>query len=137
MRHATNIPLDTLGNPLPPPVRSEHICKIPKKEWSKWWINFHNDRLEKELDCNVCGLYIPTSSLIPVERETIDSEIQRKVLNTTASNIRICRSCKAGCDLCERTTISAQKKKHSGFCQKCVSTKQTTTKKRKTVPPGC
>ena len=125
------IPLDTLGHPLPPPVRPEHICRIPQKDWGNWWTRFHNDTLENELDCSVCGLHFPEPSLLPLEREIIDSTIQKRVLNTTATKVRICRGCKAACGMCGRTIISEQKKKFNGICQACIEEERITQKKRK------
>lgn len=125
------IPLDTLGHPMPPPVRAEHICRIPKSKWGEWWIHFHNDTLEKELDCSVCGLNFPETALIPLQRELIELEIQRRVLNTTGSKVRLCRSCKAACDRCGRSIISEQKKKRNGICQACIEEEKFTQRKRK------
>ena len=130
-----HIPLDTTGHPLPPPVRPEHICRIPRKDWGQWWVRFHNDTLARELDCSVCGLHFPEKALIPLDREILDPEIQRRVLNTTASRVRVCRRCRACCAACERTIISAQKQKFEGLCQACVEVKQNAPKKRK-APSG-
>ena len=32
------IPLDTLGNPLPPPVPSGTVARIPPSEWHEYWM---------------------------------------------------------------------------------------------------
>ena len=129
-QHMSNIPLDTLGHPLPPPVRAEHICRIPRRDWGKWWIRFHNDTLERELDCSVCGLSFPIPALMPLERAIIDPTIQKRVLNTTADKVRVCRGCKAGCVMCGRTIIAAQKQKYEGFCQVCVEENRIRAKRK-------
>jgi hypothetical protein len=136
MKPTRQIPLDTLGNPMPPPVRPEHNCKIHRKEWRRWWTRYYNDELEQELDCNVCGLHFPENALIRLERVGTDPEVQRKVLNTAADQVRICRGCKAECGMCGRVTLPAQKKKHSDLCQVCIDVQKSTTKKRKTSPSG-
>ncbi len=58
------VPLDTLGHPLPPPARAEQVCKVPKKDWGKWWTGYFNDTLERELDCSVCGLHFTPKGLV-------------------------------------------------------------------------
>lgn len=126
------IPLDTLGHPLPPPVRPEQICKIPKRDWGKWWTQYHNDKLERELDCSVCGLSFPEFTLLPLERAILHPAIQ-KTLNTTGDRVRVCRGCKAACSNCGRTIISTQRQKYEGFCQACIEERRV--KKRK-APSG-
>ena len=132
----SQIPLDTLGHPLPPPVRPEHICRIPKRDWGKWWTRYYNDTLDKELDCSVCGLSFPEPTLIPLDRAILDPAIQKRALNTTGDRVRVCRGCKAVCSRCGGTIISAQKQKYEGLCQVCVHcVRENKTKKRKT-PSG-
>jgi hypothetical protein len=132
------IPLDTLGHPLPPPVRPEHICRIPKQDWGRWWVSFHNNTLEKELDCNLCGLSFPESALNPLERGSVDPSIQR-VFNTLGT-VRVCRGCKVSC-ACGRTIIYTQKQQR-GVCQVCCggvkAVKKIVTKKiiKKKAPSG-
>jgi hypothetical protein len=69
---------------------------------------------------------------MPLERAIIDPTIQKRVLNTTADKVRVCRGCKAGCVMCGRTIIAAQKQKYEGFCQVCVEENRIRAKKRKT-----
>ena len=95
------VPLDTLGHPLPRPVSAEQVCKIPKKDWGNWWTSYFNNMLERELDCSVCGLHFTLKRLTPLERELLDQDVQRRVLNTPAQNVRVCRGCRAACDVCE------------------------------------
>jgi len=122
------VPLDTLGHPLPPPVRAEEVCRIPK-EWRGWWMRYFNDMLEKELDCCVCGLHFPEQKLSPLERPLIDQEVQRRVLNTTGSQVRVCSRCQRRCAACERLIVDLQKEKHRSMCMECV--KSPALKKRK------
>lgn len=133
--HKKRVPLDTLGHPLPPPVRAEEVCRIPRKLWEKWWIDFYNDKFVKELDCSVCGLSFPEPTLIPLKRAVIDREIQRKVLNTPGSNVRLCQSCKAACGVCGCAIVTEQKKRHNGVCQACIEEEKLLRKKRK-IPSG-
>lgn len=105
----SQIPLDTLGHPLPPPVRPEHICRIPKRDWGKWWTRYYNNTLDKELDCSVCGLSFPEPTLIPLDRAILDPAIQKRALNTTGDRVRVCRGCKSVCSRCGGTIISAQR----------------------------
>ena len=128
------VPLDTLGHPLPPPVRAEHVCKVPKKDWGKWWTGYFNDTLERELDCSVCGLHFTPKGLTPLERGLLDSDVQRRVLNTPAPTVRVCRGCRAACGVCERPIVNAQKQKHEGRCMECLE--RQSAKKRKAVPSG-
>jgi hypothetical protein len=134
--HMKKIPLDTMGHPLPPPVRAEQICRIPRRDWGKWWTQYFDDTLESELDCSVCGLSSPISTLIPLDRATVEIGIQRRVLNTSCNNVRLCKSCKAVCNVCGRTTLSEHKKKYNGVCQTCIEDKEITQRKRKS-PSGC
>ena len=30
-------PLDTLGNPMPPPAPSIFVCRLPASEWGEYW----------------------------------------------------------------------------------------------------
>ena len=130
--HMQKVPLDTLGHPLPPPARAEEVCRIPKKEWRGWWIRYLNDTLEKELDCSVCGLHYPVQKLSPLERPLLDPEVQRRVLNTTTPQVRICRRCQRRCAACERLIVDLQKERHKDMCMECV--KNPTPKKRKRLP---
>ena len=127
------IPLDTMGHPLPPPVRPEHICKIPKKDWGKWWTRYFNNTLDRELDCSVCGLSFPENALNPLDRAFLHPTIQKTALNATGDRVRVCRGCKTACSMCGHTIIYAQRQKFEGFCQACVE--ENRTKKRK-APPG-
>jgi hypothetical protein len=127
------VPLDTLGHPLPPPVRAEHVCKIHREDWGKWWTNYFNDTLERELDCCVCGLHFTLRCLIPLDRALLDPDVQRRVLNTTAPGVRVCRGCRAACWMCDRLIVNAQKQKHGGMCMECLG--RRSAKKRK-APSG-
>jgi len=37
------IPLDTLGNPMPPPVPAGFISRMPPKDFGNYWLRFASE----------------------------------------------------------------------------------------------
>lgn len=114
------IPLDTLGNPLPPPVPSYTICKIPQKKWGQWWIQHFTHTLPEENPCCVCGFSFEVWQLGVLDTDLVEINVQRQYLNgMTSSKIYICGNCKRKCDKCSKIVPEAQKKLFTGLCMAC------------------
>ena len=114
------VPLDTLGHPLPPPVPSNTICKIPKREWRQWWVKYHTNTLPEERGCCVCGYSFEARQLTALDTDLVHSNVQRQYLNgMMTKDLFLCNSCRRKCDRCSAIVPEAQKKLFKGLCQKC------------------
>lgn len=115
------IPRDTLGNALPFPVPSGKICKLKPDEWEGMWRKEALGTLPPEFDCSICGEYFGLKEIFPMDRALIHPHVQRQALNTTLSETRICRGCKAHCTTCRRIIPRAQKKRENDMCHACAT----------------
>ena len=145
-KQSMSIPLDTLGHPLPPPVPSMTICKIPRKKWGQWWLQHASNTLPIEKECCVCGFSFEMWQLTALDTALVHANVQRQYLNgMMTKNLFACWACKRKCDRCSRPVPEAQKKLFSGLCQECCGEEKTPkTQKSKTqktpakrkAPPG-
>ena len=129
------IPRDTLGNPLPPPVPRDTICKVPKSKWTEWWHRYYTNTLPEDRDCCVCGFTFEMTLLTPLNAKLlVDPGIQRQYLNNMMiPNIFLCMSCKKKCESCSRYIPNAQKIHFQNLCQQCYTcTVKCKAKKKKT-----
>ncbi len=135
-REIPQIPLDTLGHPLPPPVPSNTICKIPSKDWGKWWVKYYTNSLPEELACCVCGFSFETWQVTALDTELVDATVQRQYLNgMMTKSLFLCPSCRRKCESCSNAIPEAQKKLFTGLCQKCNASTVDTKKRKATKPP--
>ena len=133
-RKRFKIPLDTLGNPLPPPVASNSICKIPSRDWGRWWEKYYSDTLPEEKDCCVCGYWFETRLLTALDTDLVDPTVQRQYLNgMMTKNIFLCPACRKRCLSCNRCIPEAQKSHFNNICRKCFT---ETGAKKKQKPSG-
>lgn len=132
-RKKYEIPLDTLGHPLPPPVPSDTICRIPKSRWAGWWHRFYNNKLPEDRDCCVCGFTFEMKLLTPLNAKLlVDPGIQRQYLNSMMlPKIFLCAGCRKKCESCSQYIPNAQRTHFENLCQECY-TSTNTSKKRKT-----
>jgi hypothetical protein len=131
------IPLDTLGHPLPPPVPSNTVCKIPRRDWGKWWLKYFNNTLPEEQGCCVCGYSFESWQLTTLDTELVDLKVQRQYLNGMMSkNLFLCPSCRRKCSRCERPVPEAQKKLFRDLCQKCHGGEAAAKKHKPAKPKG-
>ena len=115
------IPRDTLGNALPFPVPSGKICRLKPHEWEGMWRREALGTLPPEFDCSICGEYFGLKEIFPMDRALIHPHVQRQALNTTLSETRICRECKAHCNTCRKIIPRAQKKREDDMCHACAT----------------
>ena len=126
---AYTIPLDTLGHPLPPPVPSNTICKIPSSEWGKWWVKYYTNTLPEDRSCCVCGFSFETWQATALSTELVDDKVQRQYLNGMMTDtLFLCSGCRKKCDSCDTFIPEAQKRLFEGFCKKCHQRKDNNTK---------
>ena len=123
------IPRDTMGNVLPFPVPSGKICRLKPDEWEGMWRREALGTLPVEHDCSICGDWFGLKEIFPMDRALIHPTVQRQALNTTLSNTRICKECKAHCSECKKIIPRAQKKKANDMCQICSTESRFVPKK--------
>ena len=126
-----SIPRDTLGNVMPFPVPSGKICRLKPDEWEGMWRREALGTLPQEFDCSICGEYFDLKEVFKLDRKSMHPTIQRMVLNTTLTNTRICKQCKAHCAECKQIVPRAQKKRANDLCQVCVDAKTSTPKPKR------
>ncbi len=126
------IPLDTLGHPLPPPVPSNTICRIPRSKWRKWWIQYYTNTLPEDRDCCSCGVTFEMNELTALNAKLlVDGGVQRQYLNNMGlANIFLCKGCRKKCEKCTRFIPDAQKKQFLGLCQECYLLSRGTLKRK-------
>ena len=128
-QHRIVIPRDTMGNVLPFPVPSGKICRLKPDEWESMWRREALGTLPVEHDCSICGDWFGLKEIFPMDRALIHPTVQRQALNTTLSNIKICKECKAHCSECKKIIPRAQKKKANDMCQICSTESRVVPRK--------
>ncbi len=130
------IPLDTLGHPLPPPVPSNTICRIPKRKWGDWWVRYYTHTLPEEKGCCVCGFSFEKWQLTALNTDLVDANIQKQYLNgMMCKDLFMCPICRRKCDRCSAPIPEAQKKLFQGHCSKCHAASGV-KKPKKNKPSG-
>jgi hypothetical protein len=125
------VPRDSLGNVLPFPVQSGKICRMKPEEWEGMWIREALGTLPPEFDCSICGEYFQTKEIFALDRKLMHPTVQRMALNTTLTETRICKECKAHCAECRQIIPRAQKKRANDLCQICVDAKTSIPKPKR------
>jgi hypothetical protein len=136
-RKRFKVPLDTLGHPLPPPVTSNATCKIPSREWGKWWEKYYTNTLPEEKDCCVCGYWFETKLLTALDTELVEHTVQRQYLNgMMTKNIFLCPGCRKKCFSCSQFIPEAQKTLFNNHCRKCFLASGAEKSRKKQKPSG-
>ena len=110
------IPLDTAGQPLPPPCQPEKVCKLEPGHWPEYWEALSAGRLPVPVSCCVCGWWFQAGE--PGDRKLLHRDALAR-LNTTLSDITFCRGCRAKCPTCE-LNVSRYQLERFAACQMCA-----------------
>jgi hypothetical protein len=113
-----SVPVDTLGRAMPPPcLAGERQPSIPQLMWGEWWSQYLSGTLPAEYPCCVCGGWFELGQVTACRR----AHLHRKaleVINSTLSEIYLCRQCKASCPGCRGAITRFQRERFDG-CQGC------------------
>jgi len=113
-----SVPVDTKGFPMPPPCLAGEREGVHESRWEEWWRAYLSNGLPSECPCCVCGCWFVQCQVTPCKRALLHRKAL-EVLNSTLSEIYICRQCKTTCPKCKGTITRFQRERFDG-CELCT-----------------